>query len=59
MSNAHSLMTTQFQPTDARRAFPCFDEPVAKAQFQINIVRHKSLGSLSNGRLLRTESYHE
>ena len=37
-----------FQPTDARRAFPCWDEPSLKATFDITLVVPKDRVALSN-----------
>ncbi|XP_061386751.1 membrane alanyl aminopeptidase-like [Musca vetustissima] len=42
---------TQFHISDARTAFPCFDEPQIKAQFRIQITRPKDYLSYCNTQL--------
>jgi puromycin-sensitive aminopeptidase len=41
--------TTHFEATDARRAFPCWDEPDLKAVFATTLVVKEGLTAVSNG----------
>jgi aminopeptidase 2 len=42
------IATTQMEPTDCRRAFPCFDEPALKATFTVTLIADEKMTALSN-----------
>ncbi|XP_010947842.2 endoplasmic reticulum aminopeptidase 2 isoform X1 [Camelus bactrianus] len=49
-----TIAVTDFEPTEARMAFPCFDEPLFKANFSIKIRRESRHIALSNMPKIKT-----
>jgi len=43
-----TIATTQFEATDARRAFPCWDEPDLKATYAVELIVEEGLLAVSN-----------
>ena len=52
-SGKEMLLTTQFEATDARRMFPCWDEPAFRATIQLNATLPAALLTVSNMPLAR------
>ncbi len=44
-----TIATTQFEATEARRAFPCWDEPDLKATYGVTLIVDDGLTAISNG----------
>ena len=53
------LISTQFEPTDARNAFPCIDEPNYKAKFNLTLIIHSNLTAISNMPIEKTKNLNE
>lgn len=51
-----SIAATDHEPTDARKSFPCFDEPNKKATYTISIIHPKEYSALSNMPVEKEES---
>ena len=54
--NTQVIGTTHFEATDARRAFPCWDEPDLKAVFATTLIVKDGLTAVSNGPEVERES---
>ncbi|XP_009903198.1 glutamyl aminopeptidase [Dryobates pubescens] len=50
-----SIAATDHEPTDARKSFPCFDEPNKKATYNISIIHQDAYKALSNMPVQQTE----
>ena len=55
-NNTVFIATTQFEATDARRAFPCFDEPDMKAVFEVELEVPSDHLAISNGAEISSEN---
>ncbi|AGY58609.1 M1 family metallopeptidase [Gloeobacter kilaueensis] len=49
------MFGTQMEPTDARRMFPLWDEPVFRASFQLSVTLPQSMSAVSNMPVEREE----
>jgi len=51
----HHMATTQFEATDARKAFPAFDEPSKKAIFEVSLIIPNDTKAISNTIIIKEE----
>jgi len=52
---AGKVAATQFEAADARRVFPCFDEPAFKAKWALSVRVPRGLAVLGNGTIIKEE----
>ena len=51
-AGGREYLVSQMEATDARRAFPCVDNPAYKASFALSAVVDRRLTAVSNGKLV-------
>jgi len=56
---AQTIATTQFESVDARRCFPCFDEPDRKATFEITLIVEPGVEAVSNSPIVAIDPVRE
>jgi puromycin-sensitive aminopeptidase len=54
-SGKRRYAATQLEAADARRFFPCFDEPDKKARFRVRLTTPARYQAVSNGAVVKTE----
>jgi puromycin-sensitive aminopeptidase len=57
--DTQTIATTQFESVDARRCFPCFDEPDRKAVFEITLIVEPGVDVISNSPVVATDPVRE
>lgn len=53
----HKMVATQFEPADARRMIPCFDEPDMKAKFKLTVTTDAKFNAVSNAAVIKETTH--